>query len=75
MQAEDWTRAKGLREIGSDVVVTNQASLAAHDRLRWKRGEQIQSFHRDLNIPGPVFVAGPGYDFATSCWFGKRVMR
>ena len=61
--AQGWTRAKVLSEIGSDVV-TNQVSPAAHDRLAWKRGEKIQSFHRDLNAPGPVFVAGPDYDFA-----------
>jgi len=47
--AESWARARGLREMASDTVLTNDASIAAHRALGFSEVERIVCFRRDLD--------------------------
>lgn len=46
---EDWARARGLSEIASDALVTNDASIAAHRALGFTEVERIVCFRRGLS--------------------------
>jgi aminoglycoside 6'-N-acetyltransferase I len=46
--AEAWARAQGCREFGSDAVVDNDVSAAAHEALGFEEVVQIRCFRKDL---------------------------
>ncbi len=45
---EDWCRAQGFSELGSDVLLDNRASLEAHGRLGFEPVERVQYFRKGL---------------------------
>jgi GNAT superfamily N-acetyltransferase len=47
---EEWARAAGFNEIGSDVNVGNAPSLAAHRRLGFEPTDRLQLFRKDLRL-------------------------
>jgi aminoglycoside 6'-N-acetyltransferase I len=47
---EEWARAAGFNELGSDVAVGNRASLAAHRRLGFEPTDRLQLFRKDLRL-------------------------
>ncbi|MGH8639285.1 MAG: GNAT family N-acetyltransferase, partial [Burkholderiales bacterium] len=51
--AEDWARAQECTEFGSDAVLENEASAAAHRALGFVETVQIRCFRKFL---------GPGED-------------
>ena len=53
--AEDWARAAGFTEIGSDVEIDNLDSIAAHEALGYEETDRVVSFRRSLD---PVFGTG-----------------
>lgn len=46
--AEDWGRAQGCTEFGSDAVIDNDISAAAHRALGFDEVERIRCFRKDL---------------------------
>lgn len=48
LAAENWCRANGYSELGSDVDVDNTASLQAHDAIGLERTVRLQFFRRRL---------------------------
>lgn len=46
--AEDWGRAQGCSEFGSDAVIDNDVSAAAHRALGFDEVERIRCFRKDL---------------------------
>jgi aminoglycoside 6'-N-acetyltransferase I len=46
--AEDWARSQGCAEFGSDAVITNEASAAAHRALGFVEMAQIRCFLKAL---------------------------
>lgn len=48
--AEDWAREHGFRELTSDVLLDNDASLAAHGALGFGEVERIVCFHKKLGV-------------------------
>jgi GNAT superfamily N-acetyltransferase len=46
---EDWARAGGFTELGSDAETVNRVSLSAHRRLGFEPTERLQLFRKDLN--------------------------
>lgn len=46
--AEDWARDQGYREIGSDVEIGNDVSLAAHGALGYEEVSRLVCFRREL---------------------------
>ena len=46
--AEDWGRAQGCTEFGSDALIDNDASAAAHRALGFEETAQIRCFRKDL---------------------------
>ena len=46
--AEDWGRAQGCTEFGSDALIDNDASAAAHSALGFDEVERIRCFRKDL---------------------------
>lgn len=46
--AEEWGRAQGCREFGSDTEVSNTASAAAHAALGFTEVEQLRCFRKRL---------------------------
>ena len=46
--AEEWGRAQGCREFGSDTQFDNSASIAAHLALGFDDAGALRSFRRDL---------------------------
>jgi aminoglycoside 6'-N-acetyltransferase I len=46
--AEDWARAGGFTEIGSDAELDNDISIAAHLRLGYRATTRLQHFQKDL---------------------------
>ena len=46
--AEDWGRAQGCTEFGSDALIDNHASAAAHRALGFEETAQIRCFRKDL---------------------------
>ncbi len=47
--AEEWARRKGHRQLGSDTLVDNAASIAAHEALGFRTVEAIRCFIKDLD--------------------------
>ena len=46
--AEDWARAQGCTEMGSDTWLDNQASIDAHARLGYAEVERLVAFYKPL---------------------------
>lgn len=46
--AEDWGRAQGCTEFGSDTQIWNQDSAAAHQALGFNEVEQLRCFRKSL---------------------------
>ena len=46
--AEDWARSKGLRELGSDTELHNEAAIQAHKALGFEETERIVCFLKRL---------------------------
>lgn len=46
--AEDWARAHGYRELGSDAELTNVASQAAHRALGFEEVERLVAYRKAL---------------------------
>jgi len=46
--AEAWGRAQGCTEFGSDAVIDNEVSAAAHRALGFDETEQIRCFRKTL---------------------------
>lgn len=46
--AEQWCRAQGCREMGSDVLTTNRTSLAAHGALGYELDCRCVNFRKSL---------------------------
>jgi aminoglycoside 6'-N-acetyltransferase I len=46
--AEDWSRAAGFTEIGSDVEIDNVDGLVAHEALGYEETDRVVSFRRSL---------------------------
>jgi len=48
LAAEAWARSQGCTEFGSDAVITNEASAAAHRALGFVETAQIRCFLKPL---------------------------
>jgi aminoglycoside 6'-N-acetyltransferase I len=46
--AEDWGRARGCTEFGSDAVLDNEVSALAHEALGFAEVELLRCFRKDL---------------------------
>jgi len=46
--AEDWARARGCTEMGSDTDLGNETSKAAHLKLGFQVAAQVVAFRKDL---------------------------
>lgn len=46
--AEDWARAQGFSEMGSDALLANDVSIAAHQRLGFEIVERLVTFAKKL---------------------------
>lgn len=46
--AEDWGRAQGCTEFGSDAEIDNDVSAAAHRALGFRETARIRCFRKDL---------------------------
>jgi aminoglycoside 6'-N-acetyltransferase I len=46
--AEDWVRARGIREFGSDALIDNAASIAAHGAWGFAETQRTVSFRKEL---------------------------
>ena len=46
--AEDWARSKGLRALGSDTELPNEASINAHKALGFEETERLVCFLKRL---------------------------
>jgi aminoglycoside 6'-N-acetyltransferase I len=46
--AEDWGRSQGCTEFGSDALIDNDVSAAAHRALGFEETAQIRCFRKDL---------------------------
>ena len=49
--AEDWGRAQGCTEFGSDALIDNDVSAAAHRALGFDETAQIRCFRKTLAPP------------------------
>jgi aminoglycoside 6'-N-acetyltransferase I len=49
--AEDWARGEGCTELGSDALIDNLQSEAAHKALGFAEIEQIRCFLKPLDRP------------------------
>lgn len=49
--AEAWARAQGCTEFGSDALLVNEASAAAHRALGFEEVERIRCFRKVLDLP------------------------
>lgn len=49
--AEAWARSQGCTEFGSDAVIDNEASAAAHRALGFVETAQIRCFRKPLRPP------------------------
>jgi aminoglycoside 6'-N-acetyltransferase I len=45
---EDWARSHGLKEIGSDTWLWNEASIRAHEALGYHEAERLVHFAKSL---------------------------
>jgi aminoglycoside 6'-N-acetyltransferase I len=50
--AEQWARSRGCTEFGSDAVIDNEISAAAHRALGFDETTQIRCFRKRLDDPG-----------------------
>jgi aminoglycoside 6'-N-acetyltransferase I len=48
MAAEDWARAQGLSEMGSDTWLENEASIQAHLKMGYEEAERLVHFIKKL---------------------------
>jgi aminoglycoside 6'-N-acetyltransferase I len=46
--AEDWARAQGLTEMGSDTWLENEVSIQAHLKMRYEEAERLVHFIKKL---------------------------
>jgi aminoglycoside 6'-N-acetyltransferase I len=46
--AEDWGRAQGCTEFGSDALIDNDISASAHKALGFEETAQIRCFRKNL---------------------------
>ncbi len=46
--AENWARELGCTEMGSDCLLDNEVSLAAHTAIGYKESERLIAFRKDL---------------------------
>ncbi len=46
--AEDWARAQGCREMGSDSLIDNDGSLRAHQALGFEVVDRYVHFRESL---------------------------
>jgi len=46
--AEDWGRAQGCTEFGSDALIDNEVSASAHRALGFEETAQIRCFRKNL---------------------------
>lgn len=46
--AEDWSRSMGYTEMGSDALIDNTASHAAHERCGYQEVERLVTFRKSL---------------------------
>ena len=51
--AEKWALAQGCTEFGSDTLIDNEPSAAAHRALGFVETEQIRCFLKPLGSPSP----------------------
>jgi aminoglycoside 6'-N-acetyltransferase I len=49
--AEDWARAQGCTEFGSDTWLDNSASEAAHKALGFEEVDRVITFRKTLGAP------------------------
>ena len=47
-RAEEWAKAEGLTEIGSDALVENERSIAAHISLGFREVDRIVNFLKTI---------------------------
>lgn len=52
--AEEWARAQGCIEFGSDTLIDNALSAAAHRALGFEETAQIRCFRKALDPPDNV---------------------
>ena len=50
--AEDWTRARGLKELASDAEIANTGSIAAHRALGFRETFRVVQFLKRLDGDG-----------------------
>jgi aminoglycoside 6'-N-acetyltransferase I len=48
MAAEDWARAQGLTEMGSDTWLDNEVSIQAHLKMGYEEAERLVHFIKKL---------------------------
>jgi aminoglycoside 6'-N-acetyltransferase I len=48
--AENWARLRGFKEIGSDAVLENDVSHAAHQALGFDEVERVVCFRKSLGV-------------------------
>jgi len=46
--AEDWVRARGLKEFGSDALIDNTVSIRAHGEWGFTETQRAVSFRKEL---------------------------
>jgi aminoglycoside 6'-N-acetyltransferase I len=46
--AEEWARGRGLSEVGSDVLLENAGSIAAHGALGFEEVQRVVCFRKQL---------------------------
>ena len=46
--AEDWVRARGLKEFGSDALIDNAVSIKAHGEWGFTETQRAVSFRKEL---------------------------
>lgn len=46
--AENWARELGCTEMGSDCLLDNEVSLAAHTAIGYTESERLIAFRKDL---------------------------
>lgn len=49
--AEDWAREQGCTEFGSDGLIDNEVSAAAHKAMGFEETERIRCFRKELASP------------------------
>jgi aminoglycoside 6'-N-acetyltransferase I len=52
LAAEEWSRARGFTEIGSDAEISNPGSLAAHEHCGFIETERVVYFRKTISGTG-----------------------